>query len=51
MKKAIDKHWEGHHTKECNVYSVAYLGMVCRYTGQGNFMQSDYLRERFVRFN
>lgn len=48
-RRRYERHFEGKHTQRCNTYSLSYCGMVCKYTGQSNFMQSDLMRFMFSK--
>jgi len=32
--KLETRHWNGHHSKQCEVYNIDLQGIVCRYTNK-----------------
>lgn len=39
-----NRHWDGKHSRNCHIYSLAASGMVCKISGQLNWYWTDLLR-------
>lgn len=44
-----NRHWDGRHSKSCQIYSLAELGMICQYTREPNKAQTDLIRYNAIR--
>ena len=46
----IERHWEGKHSRECRIYSLAWCGNVCRYTGEPFRAETDLMARMGLDF-